>query len=509
MDNLKQFATEYRNKIVHADSAADEYAACRESLWEYEKRMNPKFFKDDRWHLKELADTLQAIVEERIIRISPERAWHIADREEISSLKDSGMEYDICKNLIIDIPPRHGKSYSLSQFEDWVFGKDPSTSIITVSYNEIVSGRFSSTVRDGIAATKLDEKLTIFSDVFPGVKIKDGDGAKNLWSLEGSFFSYLGTGFGGTITGIGCKIGIIDDPIKNDKEAFNQNVKNEQYSWYTDTFLSRVEEGGIQIINMTRWATDDLVGRLLAAEDADDWYVIKYPACLDEEKGIMLCPELMSHKSYLKKKAKTSPSIFEANYNQKPFDVRGKLYTSFRTYSELPTDEQGRPALEEIKAYCDTADEGNDYLCNIVYGVYDMEAYALDVIYTQKHMEETEPMVAAAYATYSVNNADIESNNGGKGFARNVERILREDYNTNHTVINWFHQSGNKLARIKSNSTWVMQHMLFPENWDILWPEYWMAMNTYQANGKNDHDDAQDATTGVAENVAEPDEWLI
>lgn len=508
MDNLKQFATEYRNR-VNQETEEDSYAACRESLWEYEKRIDPKFFKEDRWHLKKLANVLQALVEERIIRIPPERKWEIWEKEDIEVLQKAGIEYEVCKNLIIDIPPRHGKSYSLSQFEDWEFGKDPSTSIITVSYNEIVSGRFSSTVRDGIAATKLDEKLTIFSDVFPGIRIKDGDGAKNLWSLEGSFFSYLGTGFGGTITGIGCRIGIIDDPIKNDKEAFNQNVKNEQYTWYTDTFLSRVEEGGIQIINMTRWATDDLVGRLLAAEDADDWYVLSYPACLNEETEEMLCPELMSYKSYLKKKAKTTPSIFEANYNQKPFDVEGRLYKSFRTYEQLPVDEQGRLLFEEIKAYCDTADEGRDYLCSIVYGVYDMEAYVLDVIYTQAHMEDTEPQVAASYALYDVNNADIESNNGGKGFARNVERILKDEYKTNHTVINWFHQSGNKLARIKSNATWIMQHMLFPKDWDKRFPGYWMAMNTFQANGKNDHDDAPDCSTGVAEKISESDDWLF
>lgn len=508
MDDLKKFATEYRAKVSR-EPEADRYAAARESLWEYEKMINPKFFKDSRWHLKELADALQAIVEERIIRIIPERKWHIADREEIRKLEESGTSYQICKNMIIDMPPRHGKSYSLSQFEDWAFGKDPSTSFITVSYNEIVSGRFSSAVRDGIAATKLDDKITIFSDVFPGVRIKEGDGAKNIWSLEGSFFSYLGTGFGGTITGIGCKVGVIDDPLKNDKEAFNQNIKKEQYTWYTDTFLSRIEEGGIQIINMTRWAMDDLVGCILAAEDADDWYVLSYQACLDEEKGIMLCPELMSYESYCKKKAKMTPSIFEANYNQKPFDVKGKLYKSFRTYEQLPVDEKGNSLFEEIKAYCDTADEGNDYLCNIVYGVYDLEAYVLDVIYTQKPMEETEPKVAEAYARYEVNNADIESNNGGKGFARNVERILKEDYKTNHTVINWFHQSGNKLARIKSNATWIMQHFLLPEDWAERWPEYYMAMNTYQGNGKNDHDDGPDASTGVAEKIAESDEWLI
>ncbi|MBQ8982700.1 MAG: phage terminase large subunit [Lachnospiraceae bacterium] len=502
-------ASQYRNRI-RQEPTEDRYAAARGNLWEYEKLMNPKFFKDSRWHLKEIADTLQALVERRIIRIPPEKEWHIADQEEMEQLQM--MEYEVCKNLILDIPPRHGKSYSLSQFEDWVFGVDPSTSIITVTYNEILAGRFSATVRDGIEATKIDDRFTVFSDVFPNIRVKQGDGSKQLWSLEGSHFSYLGTGFGGTITGIGCKIGVIDDPIKNDTEAFNQRIKDEQYKWYTDTFLSRIEDegdGGIQIVNMTRWSTDDLVGRILAAEDGDEWYVLSYPACLDEAAGKMLCPELLSYKTYLKRKAKTSPTIFEANYNQRPFDVKGKLYKSFRTYDTLPVDTHDNSLLEMIKAYCDTADEGDDYLCNIIYGVYEMEAYVLDVIYTQKGMEETEPMVAQAYDMFRVDLADIESNNGGRGFARNVERILQKDLHTNHTVIEWFHQSANKIARIKSKSAWVQQHMLFPEDWADRWPEFYMTMNTFLGNGKDTHDDAADAVTGVAEKIEESDDWLF
>lgn len=114
-----------------------------------------------------------------------------------------------------------------------------------------------------------------------------------LWSLEGQFFNYLAAGFGGTITGVGCNIGIIDDPIKNDKEAFNDRVLEEQWSWYTDTFLSRIEEGGLQIVNMTRWSTKDLCGRLLSSDDGDEWYVFCRQA-YDEATGMMLCEELLS-----------------------------------------------------------------------------------------------------------------------------------------------------------------------------------------------------------------------
>lgn len=67
--------------------------------------------------------------------------------------------------------------------------------------------------------------------------------------------------------------------------------------------------------------------------------------------------------------------------------------------------------------------------------------------------------------------------------------------------MSWFHQSKNKVARIVSNATWVMQHVYFPVNWRDRWPEYHKAMNNYQREGKNTHDDAPDGTTGIAETM--------
>ncbi|MCB6367724.1 phage terminase large subunit, partial [Intestinibacillus massiliensis] len=100
-----------------------------------------------------------------------------------------------------------------------------------------------------------------------------------------------------------------------------------------------------------------------------------------------------------------------------------------------------------------------------------------------------------------VNIADIESNNGGRGFARNVERELRDRYHSNKTIVRTFTQTKNKQARIYSNSAWVMGHIYFPEDWKNRWPEYYNAMIRYQKEGKNKHDDAQDATTGIAEKI--------
>lgn len=485
-------------------------------FWEYEKLINPKFFKESRPHLKEIAVTLQAIYEGRVLKEDREApSWTVVEtRQEADAFRETYPEAVTCRKILLNIPPRHGKSYSVANFVDWVFGDDNTNRVIAVTYNETLASRFSVNVRDAIDATKLDDSITIFRDIFPDTRIKFGDSAKQIWSLEGQFFNYLATGFGGTITGIGCNIGIIDDPVKSSKEAYNDNLLEEQYSWYTDTFLSRVEEGGMQIIIMTRWATKDLAGRLLSGPEGPEWYELKMKACLDEAMGSMLCPELMSFQSYMKKKALTSPAIMEANYQQTPVDAQGGLYESFMTYEQLPmrVDEktgQEVMALERIKAYVDTADTGKDYLCGIIYGVYNMEAYVLEIIYTQESMEKTEEEVARALYFYEATWADIESNNGGRGFARNVERILKEKYHTNRCIINWFHQSENKLARIRSAATWVMRHLYYPINWMHRWPEYHLSMLTFQGKGSDDHDDAQDATTGVAEKTGyEEDTWL-
>lgn len=82
-----------------------------------------------------------------------------------------------------------------------------------------------------------------------------------------------------------------------------------------------------------------------------------------------------------------------------------------------------------------------------------------------------------------------------------MERILQQELHSNHTIIRWFSQNKNKQARIYSNSSWVMQHIYYPEDWRNRWPEYYDAMVKYQREGKNKHDDAPDATTGIAEKI--------
>lgn len=392
--------------------------------------------------------------------------------------------------LIVNLPPRHGKSRTASYFVEWVLGKNINEKIMTGSYNETLSTMFSKNVRNDIQEEKADLLKPVYNDVFPKTRIKQGDGAMNLWSLEGGYNNYLATSPTGTATGFGCSLMIIDDLIKNAEEAYNESVKEKHWDWFNNTMLSRLEEGGKIIVIMTRWASDDLAGKILDEMQHKKIKHISMKAMRDD--GSMLCDAILSEDTYKDKIRTMGVDIASANYQQEPIDIKGRLYSSFKTYDRLPD-------TGIIKCYIDTADTGSDYLCAIVYMEYDKEAYVVDVLYTKDGMAVTEGQTAKMLYERRVSSCLIEGNNGGEGFKRSVERILKEKYKSNLCRVKTFHQSKNKAARILSYSTWVENHIYFPAMWKNKWFEYYKAMSKYQKEGKNKHDDAPDATTGVAE----------
>lgn len=429
----------------------------RRDFFEYCKLMAPDFYKEDRLFLKDMCYQL----------------------EDFYKSED--------KVMVINLPPRHGKSRTAGKFVEWILGQSINEKVMTGSYNEDLSGSFAKSVRDTIA-TKKTEGITVYNDVFPNTKIKEGEATQKKWALEGSQVSnYLATSPTGTATGFGCTIMIIDDLIKNAQEAYNELTLQKHIEWFNNTMLQRTETGFKIIIIMTRWASNDLAGYIL--ENYKDVRHINYKAT--QEDGSMLCEDILSKEDYELKTKNMNKDIVYANYQQEPIDVKNRLYSGFKTYEKLP------PA-HYIMNYTDTADEGADYLCSIDYQMYNNEYYILDIIYTQESMELTEPAVAKMLTKDHVGFANIESNNGGRGFARNVQRELKELKNT-HTKVNWFHQSENKQARILSNSTAIMNNIYFPINWEDRWSEFAKHIKHYVRTGKNEHDDAEDCLTGVYE----------
>lgn len=429
----------------------------RRDFFEYCKLTAPDFYKEDRKFLKDMCNQLQEFYQ---------------GNEQI---------------LVINLPPRHGKSRTAGKLVEWIFGQNNKEKVMTGSYNETLSGTFAKSVRDTIASERT-EGVLVYNDIFPNTKIKYGEASASKWALNGSNqANYLATSPTGTATGFGCTIMIIDDLIKNVQEAYNETVLQKQIDWFNNTMLSRTENNFKLIIIMTRWASNDLAGYIL--ENFDNVRHINYKAVQDD--GKMLCEEVLSKKDYDLKTKNMNKDIIYANYQQEPIDIKNRLYSNFKTYAKLP------PA-HYIMNYTDTADEGSDFLCSIDYLMYNKEYYILDILYTQESMEITEPKTAEMMTKDKVGFANIESNNGGRGFARNVQRELRELKNT-HTKINWFHQSENKVARILSNSTAVMNNIYFPVNWKDRWPEFAKHILHYVRDGKNEHDDAEDCLTGVYE----------
>lgn len=443
------------------------FELARRDFFYYCHLMASDFYKPSRRYLVELCNDLQGFL--------------------------SDNEHNV---LVINEPPRHGKSRTAGMFVQWLLGNDNDKKIMTGSYNETLSTVFSKNVRNAIQETKADEDVVVFNDIFPDTHIKYGDAAMNLWSLEGGYNNYLATSPTGTATGFGADIIIVDDLIKNAEEANNATVLEKHWEWFTNTMLSRLEEGGKIIIIMTRWHSQDLAGKALIELPKSD-YKVKHISmkAYDEATDTMLCDEVLSKQAYLQKTKTMGADIASANYQQEPIDIKGRLYSGFKTYVDKPT-------FKRISAYTDTADTGKDYLASYIYGVtMDNEAYILDVVFTKEPMEVTEPLLAQKLVEWQVNTCDIESNNGGRGFARNVERLTQDSYQNRYTVFNWFHQSQNKQARILTNTTWAIEHIYFPENWRHRWSELYQNLMSYQREGKNAHDDAADALTGVVEAI--------
>ena len=438
----------------------------RVDFWEFCCTLSPDYYTEEKTHLYKLCNTLQSFYEHTL-------------------LKGNGEYYN---KLIIEMPPQHGKSRTLTNFTAWIFGQNQEERVITASYNDELAQDFSRYTRDIIQAVSNTSEI-VFSDIFPRTKIKHGDASFKHWALEKQFFSYKGTGVSGTVTGKGATFRIIDDPVKSAEIAYNEAALGKLWTWYTGTWISR--RGGpivMDIICNTPWSKKDPTGRLLELQP-EEWYKLSMPV-IDNDNN-MLCDTILNRSAYAEIQAVADPHILAANYLMQRLDVKGRLYTQFNTYSKLPEDTTG------VVSYTDTADEGADYLCSVVAKKHGLFWYVVDVIYTQDAQEITEVSVADMLMRNKTTLDIVESNNGGRAFARNVIRIIQD--HKERSYVKWFHQSKNKTARILTQSSTVQKYILFPEGWHDKYPAFYEAVINYQKEGKNKHDDAPDTLTGLVE----------
>ncbi len=467
-------AEQFKEQLNKRDSVRDKnLAAGRKDFRTFCELRKPDFYKPGREYQGTLCSTLQAAYEKRLV----------------SEKTGKPIKY-----LIINLPPGFGKSYTLANFVNWCYGQDVKNKVITVSYNGIIAPEFSRTAKDMILEEETPgEESYVTRSFFQGLKVKYGDSSVMKWSLEGSYTSYLATSFDGTLTGMRGNIIIIDDPIKSAEEAVNDAVKEKHWNFFKNTLSSRMLPGALCIIVLTRWATDDLAGRVMD-KFPDQCYELKIPALTeDSPEGVSTCEDLYPTEDLQQKRETLDEEIWGANYMQVPVDKKGALYGEFKTYDVLDPDK-----FEKFLNYTDTADEGADSLCSISGGQIGRYGYVTDIYYTDEPMEVTEPETARRLQAAGVRECLIESNNGGRGFARNVIRNLKE-LHCHKCSVTWFHQSKNKRTRILTNASNVMEQVIMPSDWKQRWPVFAQHVSRYQRKGKNDHDDAEDALTGFVE----------
>jgi len=393
--------------------------------------------------------------------------------------------------LIVNVPPRHAKTLTKDNYVPWCYGQNKNLKFICVSYNQNLSRKSSKYARNTIMEEKAEESRLVYSDIFPEVKVERGSSSVDMWKIDGAYSeNYLASSPGGTLTGIGADIILIDDIIKNSYEAFHEGIKQDHFDFFTDTLFSRLEGLSKVMLVMTRWATDDLAGRLIKmySEQGRKLKVITKRA---ELNGTMLNPSILSFERWQLVKQTIGEHIANANYNQEPADLHGRLYGEFQTYTELPNTSLF------ISALCDPADEGTDYLASVVYTIVNDKAYIIDILYTNRPLEETEPLVIKQIVDNGVDEWIYEKNFGGKSFGKNIQREL-DNLNQKCEIVGYT-QTQNKKARIYSNSTNVTRQIIMPADWEYRFHDVYEHITKFSSDGVNEHDDIEDVLTKIVE----------
>lgn len=186
------------------------------------------------------------------------------------------------KRLMIFMPPRHGKSMTVTEtFPSYFLGRFPEKRVIEISYSGELAQQFGKRNRD---------KVEEFGGVLFGHNISQVQATKTNWNMDNGIGGMISVGIGGSITGYGADLLIVDDPIKNRAEAESQTYRDKLYDEYQSTVSTRLHAGASVIIILTRWHEDDLAARLLNPEygKVEDWKILSLPAICDDPAMDML-----------------------------------------------------------------------------------------------------------------------------------------------------------------------------------------------------------------------------
>lgn len=316
-----------------------------------------------RWKRDEIARELlrRKRASENLIRFTEYTlpSYEAAAHHQMIAEKLEAVERGDIDRLMINMPPRHGKSELASRrFPAWFLGRNPKATIMSASYNIDKANEFGGEVRDIV-------KSQVYQNLFPGVDLKEDTRAKGFWRTSAGGY-YISAGVGTAITGRGTvgPIILIDDPLKDREEADSERRRETVKNWYSSVILSRFPKAIIVV--QTRWHEDDLTGWLLQeqAKGGDKWTILELPAIGSDGKA--LWPEFYPLEVLERLRRSTMPRDWAALYQQRPAPEEGAYFKRdwFRWYDDKPQHLRIYGASDYA-----VTEGGGDYTVHLVCGV--------------------------------------------------------------------------------------------------------------------------------------------
>jgi len=393
------------------------------------------------------------------------------------------------KRLIINMPPRHTKSEFASYLlPAWYLGKFPNKKIIQCSNTAELAVGFGRKVRNLVDGET-------YANVFPNVALRSDSKAAGRWSTNANG-EYFAIGVGGTVTGKGADLLIIDDPHSEQEAALAANdptIYDKVHEWFTSGPRQRLQPGGSIVIVMTRWGKRDLTGRVLQSmieRDGDEWEVIELPALMPNDKP--LWPEFWPLDELLKLRNELPLSKWQAQYQQDPTSEEGALVK--REWWKV-WEEDRPPPCEFIIQSWDTAftkNERSDYSACTTWGVFyinenpnDANIILLDALKERLEFPELKRRAMEMYTEWEPDACVVEAKASGAPLVFELRRmgIPVQEYTPT--------RGNDKISRVNSVADMFASGKVWAPR--KRWAEE--VIEELAAFPNSDHDDLVDSTT--------------
>lgn len=385
------------------------------------------------------------------------------------------------KRLIISIPPRFGKSYLTSQiFLSWFLGRNPRREVILASYNDSKAEEYTRWVRDTC-------RYELFKQVFPDFEMNENKQAAGEWyTVAGG--KVLAAGIKGGVTGYGANLMLIDDPVKDFEQATSDIIQEKIWNRYRADIRSRLYPGAAIVVIMTRWASNDLAGRLVLQEgllsDGGKWDVLSLPILGADGKS--LWPEAYPMPEIQDIRESVGEKIFQALYQQTPVDLIDRIFAD-PIFREAP---DGMPRI----GYLDPAFGGNDYCALTTGGLSDPEnpkdskAYITGGYVWRSQIDKSYDTIERIYKQEKLRRLWIESNQ--------AQRILKYELEKRGLLIGLIDSVRDKHFRIINYAKQNWESIYFAKS---VTPEYMKQLLGYTELSKDK--DAADSLAGLIQQL--------